>query len=217
MLSEGILRISEFERSFSTKLGTTFAECARLIAKDHYAQAVREYRVEGKISRDAIRIIEALVDEIGTNGVARSYLDMVVEVLAAKGPPEVARARRADLFLQDTSGNEIYFEIKSPQPNKGQCLEVADRLLTIHALRRAGPPTVKTYYAMGYNPFGMEKASYNWSFATRYLDINNQVLIGKEFWDTLGGADTYEELLEIYREVGREKGRDVLDQLDLDY
>lgn len=217
LLPEGILRINEFERSFSTKLGTTFAESARLIAKDHYAQAVREYRVEGKISRDAIRIIEALVDEIGANGMKRSYLDMVGGVLIAKGPPEIDRVRRADLYLQDTTGNEIFFEIKSPQPNKGQCLEVADRFLSIHALRRAGPPAVKTYYAMAYNPFGMEKASYNWSFATRYLDINNQVLIAKEFWDILGGADTYEELLDIYREVGREKGRDVLDQLALDY
>jgi len=37
-----ILRISTFERSFSTKLGTTFEECARLIALQTYAVAERE-------------------------------------------------------------------------------------------------------------------------------------------------------------------------------
>ena len=211
------MRINEFERSFSTKLGTTFAESARIIAKDFYVQAVREYSIEGKVSRDAVHIIESLVNEIGAGGMTRSYLDMVKEVLSAGGSQEVARSRRADLYLKDKGGNEIFFEIKSPQPNKGQCLEVADRFLTAHALRRAGPPTVRTYYAMAYNPYGVEKTSYNWSFANRYLDINNQVLIGTEFWDTLGGAETYEELLELYREVGREKGRDVLDQLALDY
>lgn len=217
LLPEGILRINEFERSFSTKLGTSFAECARLIAKNNYVIAVREYRVEGKIPRDAIRTIEALVNEIGSIGMRRSYLSMVREVLEIKGPADVARYRRADLYLQDANGNRMFFEIKSPQPNKGQCLEVADRFLSIHALVGAGPPAVATYYAMAYNPFGMEKALYNWSFANRYLDMDTQVLIGKEFWDVLGGADTYEELLEIYQEVGREKGRDVLDQLALDY
>ena len=30
------------------------------------------------------------------------------------------------------------------------------------------------------------------------------VLIGKEMWDTIGGKDCYEELLEIAKEVGKE-------------
>lgn len=217
LLPEGILRISEFERSFSTKLGTTFEECARLLSNEHYAQSARGYRVEGKVSQDAIRIIERLVNWIGANGMARSYLDIVREVLAAKGQPEILRAQLTDLYLQDVDGNEVFFEIKSPQPNKGQCLEVANRLLTVHAIRQAGPPKVMTYYAMAYDPYGADKRGYKWSFATRYMDINSQVLIGKEFWDFIGGANTYEELLEIYREVGKEKGPDVLDQLALDY
>ena len=32
ILPEGVLRINEFERSFSTKLGTTFDEVARIVA-----------------------------------------------------------------------------------------------------------------------------------------------------------------------------------------
>lgn len=217
LLPEGILRINEFERSFSTKLGTTFEECARLISKDRYAQATRGYRAEGKVSPDAIRIIEASVNWIGTNGMARPYPNIVEDVLNAKGHPEVMRTQISDLYLQDTSGNEVFFEMKSPQPNKGQCLEVAERFLTIHAIRRAGPPRLRTYYAMAYNPYGDDKATYKWSFAVRYMDIHNQVLIGKEFWDFIGGVGTYEELLNIYREVGREKGPDILDQLALDY
>jgi hypothetical protein len=217
LLPEGILRINEFERSFSTKLGTTFEECARLISKEHYARAIRGYRAEGKVSRDAIRIIEASVNWIGTDGMSRPYSDIVNEVLNARGQTKVTRTQISDLYLQDASGNEVFFEIKSPQPNKGQCLEVAERFLTIHAIRQAGPPHVRTYYAMAYNPYGADKAAYKWSFATRYMDINNEVLIGKEFWDFIAGVGTYEEVLEIYREVGREKGTDVLDQLALDY
>jgi hypothetical protein len=49
------------------------------------------------------------------------------------------------------------------------------------------------------------------------MDMANQVLIGKEFWDLVGGDRTYETVLEIYREVGREKGPDMIDQLALGY
>ena len=49
------------------------------------------------------------------------------------------------------------------------------------------------------------------------MDLEDEVLLGKEFWDLVGGVGTYEEVLEIYQEVGREKGPDMLDQLALGY
>lgn len=113
--------------------------------------------------------------------------------------------------------NELFFEIKSPKPNKGQCIEVTERLLHIHSLRNNGPPKVYTYYAMAYNPYGDDRSSYKHSFAINYMDIRNQVVIGKEFWEIVGGIGTYEELLEIYREVGKEKGPDMIKQLALGF
>lgn len=108
-------------------------------------------------------------------------------------------------------------EIKSSKPNKGQCVEIADRLLQIHAMRRAGPPRVRTFYAMAYNPYGEARALYKHSFALQYLDMDNQVLLGKEFWGLVGGPGAYGLILGLYREVGRTKGPDILDQLVLDY
>ena len=51
------------------------------------------------------------------------------------------------------------------------------------------------------------------SFALRYLDMHHQVLLGADFWTLIGGEGTYEELLEIYQEVGREKGKAMIDAL----
>ena len=70
---------------------------------------------------------------------------------------------------------------------------------------------------MAYNPYGTSRAGYKHSFTMRYMDMKNQVLIGKEFWDLVGGQGTYQAVLEIYREVGREKGPDMIDQLALGY
>jgi type II restriction enzyme len=36
------------------------------------------------------------------------------------------------------------------------------------------------------------------------IDLKNQILVGKEFWDFLGGAGTYELLLKIFEQVGIE-------------
>ncbi len=217
LLPEGVLRINEFERSFSTKMGTTFEECARLIGSDKYKDAQRGLRISGTVSQAAIQTIETTVNAIGSGGANANYLDIVHNVVTAAPGGGEPRQRIADLYLLDVQGNEIFFEIKSPKPNKGQCLEAADRLLQIHAIRGKGAPAVRTYYAMAYNPYGEEKSSYKHSFAVRYMDVDNQVLIGAEFWNLVGGPGTYEEILELYREVGREKGPDMLDQLALDY
>jgi hypothetical protein len=49
------------------------------------------------------------------------------------------------------------------------------------------------------------------------MDLKNEVLIGKEFWDMVGDPGTYEEGLGIYQEVGKGNGLDILDQLALRY
>jgi hypothetical protein len=125
----------------------------------------------------------------------------------------VVRAAIADLYLVDKAGNEYFFEIKSPKPNKGQCLEVTDRLLRWHAIRQKNRPEVNSYFAMAYNPFGRSMSDYTHSFAVRYLDMSNEVLLGDQFWTLIGGEGTYDELLDIYAEVGREKGKGLIDAL----
>lgn len=68
---------------------------------------------------------------------------------------------------------------------------------------------------MAYNPYGKDRGSYKHSFSLKYLDMQNQVILGKEFWDLIGGEGTYGEVLSIYREVGKEKGPDIIEQLAL--
>ncbi len=215
LLPDGVLTITEFERSFSTKLGSTFEETARIIGEQVFAEARRSYRIRGKIAPETVRKIESIANQIGTEGMKTSYLDLIDQVVRINGEQTVERERIADLYLRDREGSEFFIEIKSPKPNKGQCIEVADRLLQIHAIKRATPPKVKTFYAMAYNPYGEQKSTYKHSLAVHYLDLTNQVLIGREFWELVGGKGTYESVLEIYREVGKEKGPDMIEKLAL--
>src|SRR3989338_465657 len=218
LLPDGVLRGSEFERSFSTKLGTTFEECSRLVAKSVHKNAERGYRVRGVVTAKAIKRIEDITNRIGSGGMKSKYPDLVKEVVdLSKTVAGVERVSIADLYIETKSGEEWFFEIKSPKPNKGQCLEATGRLLQIQAITHAKYPKAKAFYATAYNPYGVEKSTYRHSFTVNYMDLASEVLIGKEFWDMVGGKGTYEEVLSIYQEVGKEKGPDMLDQLALGY
>ncbi len=220
LLPDGLLKIAEFERSFSTKLGTTFEECAKIIAKANHSNAERSYRIKGVVSKKAIKYIEEITSEVGDGTVKSDFPKFIKEVVKlSKKDAGVGETRTciADVYIQKKNGQEYFFEIKSPKPNKGQCLEVTSRLLQIQSIKHSTASKTKTYFAMAYNPYGFNKEEYKHSFAKQYLDLNNQVVIGKEFWDIVGGDGTYEEVLSIYKEVGKEKGPDMLDQLALGY
>ena len=66
---------------------------------------------------------------------------------------------------------------------------------------------------MAYNPFGSSREDYNWSIAKNYMPYDEGLLIGDEFWSVIGGAGTYQELLEIYQYVGKVKAKYILDAL----
>jgi hypothetical protein len=218
LLPDGILRITEFERSFSTKLGTTFEECARLIAQSAHIKAERGYRVKGIVTSAAIKQIEEITSKIGSGGMKSKYPDYVKEIIKlSKDGSGLERVSIADLYIETKLGEELFFEIKSPKPNKGQCLEATGRLLQIQAITHRKYPKTKAFYATAYNPYGIKKEEYKHSFVLNYMDLENEVLIGKEFWDMVGEAGTYEDVLSIYQEVGKEKGPDMLDQLALGY
>ena len=213
VLPDGILRIQEFERSFSTKLGTTFEEVARVVGAAHHAEAERGYEVCGPISAAALARIEAIINRVRVRGEApASFPQLVASVLkAGRGTPSERRCI-ADLYLRAKDGAEFFFEVKSPKPNKGQCLEATSRLLQIHAIRGATRPKVNAFYAMAYNPYGARR-DYTHGFAKHYMDFDEQVVIGAEFWDIVGGRGTYDEVLKIYREVGLKQGPAVLKHL----
>jgi len=190
----------------------SFEECARLIALQTYDVAERGYRASGTMPAAAAAKIEEIVSLIN-EGHTPDFPALIAEVLQVSDEEWVERPAIADLYLKDEAGHEYFFEIKSPRPNKGQCLEVAERLLRIHAIKQKNRPYVNTYFAMAYNPYGTRLEDYRHSFSLQYLDMQSEVLLGADFWTLVGGEGTYEELLEIYREVGREKGKAMIDAL----
>jgi len=200
----------EVLRVLSSIVSSTFEEAAKLIALGRGYDAERNYRVEGYISQAQFDEIGNIVNEVREHGFLKNFGDYIRRVVAIKGPKTRSLAVLSDVFV-GAKRKKFFFEIKSPKPNKGQCLEVLERFLRIQAVYRS-PNTVKTYYAMPYNPYGARKEQYS-HWPGKSLDLENEVLLGPEFWDLIGGPGTYTELLNIYRKVGKEKGPDIIQNL----
>lgn len=199
-------------------MGSTFEECARLIALEHHSRAQRAYTLKGQVSSSAINETERQVrrfEHAVSGGPAKPTLEEMVEEVLQMGEGEnlINVSSTADLYIQAKDGTQYFFEMKSPKPNKGQCLEVTQRLLRFHLLTKKRRPEVNAYFAMAYNPYGPSRADYKWSYALNYMPFDQGVVIGHEFWEIVGGSTAYEELLEIYQEVGREKSKYMIDAL----
>lgn len=194
------------ERSFSTALGNRFQAIALILAQDVHGNGHSNYTVIGNLPNATLSTISAIVSDLrdGRLQMNGHFPELVARVQSGYTGDLVERKVRFDLFYQDRMRAENYFEIKSPKPNRGQCLEATERILLVHGLRAGASPSVNAFYAMPYNPYGEEKAQYAWHHATQLLDIQNEVLIGCEFWDYVGGPGTYTALLKVFEDVGEE-------------
>ena len=197
------------ERGFSTTLGNLHERIAVTLAEGAHATVRRAYDLTGTMPVLAREFITQRVDALATGASAPDHVFERQQLLSSFGA-EVAAATRIDLSVTTNDGEDHYFEIKSPKPNRGQCIELKRRQLTALAIRRSA--NVYAYWAVPYNPYGTTEA-YAHPFALRFFDFKSEVLLGAPFWNFLGDdGGTYEMLLGLSRDVGVEYG-DQVDEL----
>ena len=218
LLPDAVMHASSFERSFSTGLGLTFEAVAHIVAQTHFHTAERQCKVEGFIPTASLGEVARIEENLDRKQKAADYraeVQRLVQLIEHDQSSKESRGVTSDLYVRDKDGSETYFEIKGPQPNKGQCIKVTRDHLLIHCIKRKHFPQVKTYYGMAYNPYG-EGNRYRHSFALAYFDIKYHALMGKAFWDYLGGTGTYEDVLSMYCAVGRDKEGLIRDKASVD-
>lgn len=188
------------ERGFSTALGNLHERIALVVASSTHAAAHRAYDLSGQLPVLARAFITQRLSQLEVGAAAPDHLYERSQLLSAFGA-EVPAATRIDLFIQTRSGEDRYFEIKSSKPNKGQCIEMKQRLLTALGIRRR--TNVFAWWGVPYNPYGTA-AAYAHPYPKRFFDFANDVKLGSAFWDFAGGRGTFDQLLDLYRSVGVE-------------
>ncbi len=216
LLSDDLIRMADFERSFSTCMGIIFEGCAKIIAETKFVTVEPQKTLIGHIPTNTNAEIDRVITEINKGNIFSNYEDEVkriIEFAKLDGSKDVEKSVISDLYVKDEDGNETFFEMKTPKPNKEQCLNITRKHLWIHCIEKQSFPKIKTYYAMSYNPYG-EGNEYKHSFSVNHLDVNGQTLIGRPFWDFLGGKGTYEELLQVFSKVGVRKTVEIKKLID---
>jgi hypothetical protein len=123
------------------------------------------------------------------------------EVLTVQFTGGAADSVTSDLFVQTHDGQEMYFEMKTAMPNKDTSKAMKSCILKIAAMRKGH--NAEAFAATAYNPYG-DAMPYKWNYALQFLEVGQDMLIGRAFWEKIGDPTTYDELLVISEEAGHE-------------
>ena len=188
-----------FIHSLATTLGmSAYEKIAEIVASAHYDEVKTGHDVEGEITNEENSVISRILQEIKNGTRTANKKQEIKEILKCKNNGGRKIKIKADLFLRK-GNDEYYIEIKTAKPNIDVFVKSKQKLLEWVALRKK---KVNTILAIPYNPYHPEP--YSRFTMQGYLDEEKELYVAEKFWEFLGGKGTYEEVLEIFDEVGKE-------------
>lgn len=213
LLGKDRLALYSFIHSLNTNFGTSiFEPVALALAKKNFKFAKTRTIAGEEISLEAQLVIQKIIDSLIT---AKSLPNKQEEISAIrkvcqKGEMKKVKPTIVDLLLKSKDGELYLFDIKTAKPNVGGFKEFKRTLLEWAAVVLAQNPKTKinTLIAIPYNPY--EPEPYNRWTMRGMLDLEKELKVADEFWDFVGGKNTYQDLLGCFERVGIEL-RDEID------
>lgn len=207
LLGKDRMALFSFIHSLNTNFGTSiFEPVAKCLASTKFKVTNSQVSVGNQISESAQRVIQDIMDELTA---VHKRPDKINEIEAIRkvcrqGNMRTVKPTKVDVWLQLEDEELFLFDIKTAKPNKGSFREFKRTLLEWTACVLAQNPNanVNTLIAIPYNPYAPKPYS-RWTMAGM-LDLPNELMVAEEFWNFLGGNGAYEQLLDIFENVGIE-------------
>jgi type II restriction enzyme len=200
--------IKSFIHGTATMLGSEYEIMARKIAKSNPQFAIADKRVlTGKISDKEKAVIKDLVKELEENKEGSDYDFEIEEIFKAEERNLKETRITIDLYLQDKKGKEFFIEMKGPDPNKKEVRAAKEDLLNVVAMKKREMELkdfnkkVEIIFGVYYN--NTEGKYNNWKVSPMFKDEKG-MKIQEEFWDFLGGENTFKDILEMISEIKEE-------------
>lgn len=197
--------------SFIQSMNTTFGisiweQVAVILARGAGNYAERQYKLLGEIDEKTEKLINEIHYKLRKGEIAASKKDEIERIRREikKGQARVDPDSVVDLFAK-IKDEENYFDITSAKPNMKEFVALKFKLLRWTALRLSqdNSVTVVTRLAIPYNPYYPEPYE-RWTLKGLYDLENGEILVGEEFWNFVASKNIYEELLDVFQEVGEE-------------
>jgi len=214
LLGKDRYAIFSFVQSVNTTFGMSIWEqVAEILAKGAGYYAQRQYKLLGEIDKDTENLISEIHFQLRQGKRVPNKLQEIdlIRNSIKKGKAILDPDSVVDLFVK-INEQENYFDITSAKPNKKEFTALKLKLLRWTALRLSQnkKAEVFTRLAIPYNPYH-PKPYKRWTLKGLYDLENKEILVGEEFWNFVAGDDIYNELLDVFQEVG-EKLRDEIDR-----
>lgn len=189
-----------FIHSIATTLGMSiYEDVSVIIAKNTAKECFRNYGIGGVLSKDQKSVISTIITELRNKERKANIRQEEKEVLKASSDNgKYQKEGNIVDFYMLRNGQEYYFEIKTVKPNIDVFTKSKTKLLEWIARKRK---SVKVFLAFPYNPYAPEP--YTRFTVQNMMDYQNDFLIGEEYWDFLGGKNTYKDLLSVFDFVGK--------------
>jgi len=206
LLGKDRMALFSFIHSLNTTFGTSiFEPVAETLAKNNFIEAKKQYTLGNAISKKAQTEIQNIINNlsIGKNPNKKREVKRIKSV-ANKGKMNKLKTVKVDLFLKDRKGNVYLFDIKTAKPNISNFKDFKRTLLEWIAiyLTQDTESSINSYIAIPYNPY-FPKPYERWTLKGM-LDIKNELMVGEEFWNFLGGGDVFDDLLNCFEQAGLE-------------
>ncbi len=207
LLGKDRLALYSFIHSLNTNFGTSIFEPVGLaLAQKNFKMAVSQATAGDQISTAAQAEIQKIIDGLITATSTPNKKEEVEKIRKVCQTGEMIKVKptKVDLMFESKDGAYYLFDIKTAKPNAGGFKEFKRTLLEWVAVVLANKPdaNINTFIAIPYNPYEPEPYT-RWTMRGM-LDLENELKVADEFWDFLGGKGTFEELLNLFEEVGKE-------------
>lgn len=203
LLGKDRMALYSFIQSLNTTFGTSiFEPVAVALAKENFVKVEKQYVIGNEICENTQNIIQDIINNLTINGNPNKQNELkLIRNSVTKRKINKLKTVKVDLFIETDGGVQFLFDLKTVKPNISNFKDFKRTLLEWAGIVYTKNPGAKvnTIIAIPYNPY--EPKPYERWTIKGMLD-DNELLVGKEFWDFLGGEGAYEVLLDCFESAG---------------
>lgn len=204
LLPPSVDRVRRLERTYATSFGIKLVQdLASMLANSYLGYATTNHTIHGRINTARMRRIGEVLNKLenGTKPDINAELAYILEVTSRKTLLVTVHCDLFTIYDRENGRKEVY-ECKSPQPNSDQTKVAKERILKLYSMEDS--QIDNAYFVLNYNPYGDTRDEYSWSVPSRWFNIkggDTSILIGKEFWDKIGGRGTYNLIVRLAKDI----------------
>ena len=204
IVPQNYVQLYSFIHSTATTLGTSiYVQNSKIMAESNGFTNCTNLNLYNSttLSDTQINKIEDIIEQYNDPTNTSIYDSETDELLNIGGSGGIKHKGDTNIKLSIEKDNSQYLIlIKSAKPNLSELRSFKRKLLKWRA--RLNRTDIRTILAFPFNPF-YPNEYHHWA-TKNFFERGKEILIGEEYWDFIGGENAFNELIEIFNDVGTE-------------